>query len=183
MVQPSAENSSAASPPAQPGMSGRKLTMGLLLALAMVAAGLSYVLWSYNRVDSQRASVNASWNQLVEELAQRYRPLELQIARGVDERQIEMELGERFRLAMERFRSTAQPHLQWAAAADLESLLQAAGVSTSLSPSAASAAEAYNAEVRELHRLLESPGGRILVQFLNFSDVNLFPPSADETES
>ncbi len=165
---------------AAPGVSGRKLTIVLLAALTLVGVALSYVLWSYNRVDDSRDQVVDAWNILFEELATRYRAVEKQVATGVDAQEMEMALGERFRLAIDQFRSTAQADVQLSAAMELEAIMKAANLQPPLSASLQEAAEKYNQCVLELAQLLDTPGGQTLLLFLNLNPVEEFHPAPSD---
>lgn len=158
----------------KPGMSGRRVTVTVLVGLVLVAAWLSYALWSYNRIDAARANTTVSWRELAEPLSKRYGRLEKEVAAGVDSREIDMQLGERFRLAIDRFRTTAQAPLQYVAAQDLEQVLaELASSGVELPPvssEVAAAIEKHNACLRQETELLASPGGRFLLLFLRFTE-------------
>jgi hypothetical protein len=168
-----AESKSAS--PAVPGISGKKLTLGLIISLLLVGGVLSYVLWTYNRVDAVRRQREDAWQQLADALSDRYRSAEREVAQGVDAREIDMELGEKFRLAIERFRSTSQLDGQLAAALEMEQLLEKSDLTRRLNQSAAQPLQDYNQTVQALDRLLTTAGGKILLLFLNFSEPVEFP--------
>ncbi len=151
-------------------MSGRSLTAVVLSTLILVGAGISYTLWSYNRIDAARAASTASWRNLAAGLSERYRQAELAVARGVDQRKIEMEFGERFRLAVDRFRTSAQLHLQYDAAQELEQLMSKQPGLLSASTALAQEVQDYNAILKNLRTALSTPGGRFLSLFLNFAN-------------
>lgn len=108
-------------PPA--GISGKRLTGWVLAALAAIGISLSTTLWTYSRLDAVRRDSNELWRSVTEHLSVRYRAAEKLVAQGVDSRQIKMEFGERFRLAVDAFQTTSLPAEQVAAAERLEKLL------------------------------------------------------------
>lgn len=149
-------------------MSGRRVTSVVLASLLIVGGWLSYTLWTYNRIDVARANTAQSWRQLAEQLSVRYRGAESQIAAGVDERQIDMEFGERFRLAMDRFRTTAQSEPQFEAARELEDLLAEKRIPAKSSGDLSAAVDQFNAKIDSESRVIDSVGGRFLSLFLHF---------------
>lgn len=161
-----------------PGISGRRVTAAVLIALVAVGGWLSYVLWSYNEIDQARAATSTSWLSLANQLSARYSKIESQIARGVDDQSIDMAFGERFRLVVDRFRTTAQGPLQYATALELEQLLaEETSVRSALpapTPELASAIEAHNQLLATERGWLDSPGGKFLSIFLKFSEPEQF---------
>ncbi len=159
-----------------PGISGPRLTLLTLIGLGLIGGCLSYTLWTYNRLDVARKARSESWRSLANELATRYRVAEKTVAAGVDSREIKMELGERFRLAIDQFRSTAQVAPQYDAAQKVEDLLADSGGTLAgaerdwIKPSSQlrSAIEDYNSHLANERQVLSSPGGRLLGLFLSF---------------
>lgn len=162
-----------------PGISGKRLTLGVLVALVLIGVSLSYTLWTYNELDRARRTSVTAWRAVTEHLAQRYRTAEKMVAEGVDNRQLDMEFGEKFRLAIDAFRTTSLPEEQVNAAERLEQLLAAediaakdiaaGGAELEPLPAAAEAEiESYNLAREREKELLESWGGRLLDVFLKF---------------
>ena len=136
--------------------------------MLIVGGWLSYTLWTYNRIDVARASTAQSWRQLAEQLSARYRAVESQIAAGVDERKIAMEFGERFRLAMDRFQTTAQSEPQFEAARELEALLSEQDLPLETPAELSGAVEQFNDQIDSESQIIGSVGGRFLSIFLHF---------------
>lgn len=154
----------------QGGVSGKRLTVVLLLSLVLGGAGISYVLWTYNRIDSARRATEASWHAMVDDLAGRYRMLELEVAKRTDETTFDMAKAERFRLAIDGFRTTAQPELQVPYAQEIESCLEGAKFVSDPESALSQAVADYNAAIEAHQNLIGSPAGRFLGIFLNFPE-------------
>ncbi len=154
----------------QRGLSGKRVTAVVVLLLLLVGAWLSYTLWVYSQVDRARGETNIAWRNLVDRLDERYREAEKYVAKGVDARDIEMQLGEQFRLAVDRFRTTAQPSAQYITAEEIEK--QLAGFKDIPEPTAELqlAVDRFNACLRQERDVLSSPGGRFLSVFLKFAE-------------
>lgn len=150
------------------GVSGRMLTGIILALLILLGGGLSYTLWSYNRLDQQRAVANELWLDLASELSTRYRGIEKEVADRVDERTMEMEIGEEFRLAVDRFRTTAQPNLQLEAAREIEGLLTDMPWVGKPSESLLDVTNRYNDQLSQVREVVGSTGGQVLSLFLTF---------------
>ncbi len=159
---------------APPGIPGKRVTLVVLLGLALLGVGISYTLWTYNRVDTARAATATAWRNLTEHLSSRYRAAEKTIAEGVDSRAIKMEFGERFRLAVDGFRTTSLPLEQYAAAQRVESLLgsEDLGISPqalpSVPPDLRASLESFRDQLEQERQLLEGLGGRMLDIFMKF---------------
>lgn len=162
------QSNSSQQPPQ--GIPGRRLTGGIGLMLLLATVGLSYVLWTYNRLDDARFEARETWHGLADQLANRYQQIELVIAEGVDSRQIDMALGEKFRLAVERFRTTAQPDVQVRAAREIEELLFPIDALKPPSIELQKIVEQYNQRLTAERDVLDSVGGRLLSIFINLSD-------------
>ncbi len=171
-------------PPA-PGVSGKRVTLIVLLGLFLVGGFLSYTLWTYNRFDDARKSTTLAWRELTEQLAMRYRVAEKIIAKRVDSRETKMEFGERFQLAVERFRTTARTADQFVAAQSLEELLRSDDFRSPLESGneetkltqpgeLLAAIDAFNLCRDRERMLLESPGGKTLDVFLKFDTTDHF---------
>lgn len=169
---------------APPGVSGKRLTIVIILAMAALGLVISSTLWTYNRLDATRKQTAASWRSVTEELGPRYRAAEKVVAKQVDERELPMELGERFRLAIDRFRTTSLPKEQHAAAVALERFLASEDFRShafaenenamSPSPELQQAITAYNRDLQRERDLLNSIGGRFLDFFMAFPEQAAF---------
>ncbi len=168
-------------PPAAavPGLSGKRVTFFVLLGLAVIGAGISYTLWTYSRLDVARKASAIAWRDLTEQLALRYRSAEKIVAQGVDSRQTKMEFGERFQLAVDRFRTIALLTDQYQAGLSVEELLgsedfiainMAVNGSRHLpqSDELKQAVEGFNQMRARERDLLDSFGGKMLDIVLKF---------------
>lgn len=163
------ELSTTPQPTEQPaGFSGRRLTSILVLALVVVGVGMSFLLWNYNSVRQSRDATLQAWRVLVGQLDTRYRMAEITISKGVDDTSVDMALGERFRLALDRFRTTSQPTLQLNGAIELEELVVQSAVPLPPTTELLSAIDAYNAQLDAHGRVLDSPGGTAISTILSF---------------
>lgn len=159
-------------PPA--GISGKWLTGWVLAALAAIGISLGTTLWTYSRLDDVRAESTGLWRGVTEHLSMRYRAAEKLVAEGVDSRQLKMEFGERFRLAVDAFRTTSLPAEQVALAERLESLLANeefrpfASSLPEISSQANSLIDEYNRSREREKKLLHSWTGRVLELVLKF---------------
>ncbi len=160
------------SQPTNPGISGRKLTIAVVAALVIVGASLSFTLWSYNRIQTSRKQMEGAWTNVVDRLSERYQSAERLIADAIDERQMDMRLGERFRLEIDRFRSSVQPSVQLEAAQQLESLLDEAGQAIGSDASTSKLVAGFNDAVGAYERELDSWGGSLVSAFLNLPEPN-----------
>lgn len=166
------------SPKLPPSLSGKKVAVAMLVGMLVVGGGLGYSLWVYSQLDAARQATRQTWRNLASELDSRYRASELQLARGIDAATIPMEVGERFRLAVDRFRTTSDPLQQQAAAQAIEDLLQEPALSP-VAPATGGAelpplVDQYNAQRLEEQRILSGPGGRALDIFLEFPQTAAF---------
>ncbi len=151
------------------------------------AAFFTYVLWLYGEVENAAKSTTAAWRPVATELSPRYSTLEKLIAEGVDKRQLAMELGEQFRLKIDRFRGTGQAVQQVAMANELEELFDKIGKSLAATPVASDLAERwqasiggsaelqrvlelYNVQVRQQKRWRASFGGSVLLAFIKLPE-------------
>lgn len=168
-----------------PGISGKRMTFIVLLGLLCVGGFLCYTLWAYTRFDEARQASTVAWRELTEQLAIRYRAAETIVAQAVDSREVKMEFGEKFQLAVERFRTTARTAEQFAAAQQVEdllgsddfrNLLDTSDKQSKLAGSAPllAAAEEFNACRSRERSLLDSSGGQILDVFLRFESTEPF---------
>lgn len=155
----------------QPGMSGRRVTLIVLLLLIVIGVILSYTLWSYGQLGAIRKHKQAAWAELREPLADRYRVLEKIVAAGVDDTSIPMAWGEKFRLAVDSFRTTAQVTYQYDAAIEVEKLLAEAEFAfpaAAQDSSLTEAVERFNAQLDRETQQLTTPGCQLLDVFLEF---------------
>jgi hypothetical protein len=157
-----------------PGISGKRLTAWVVVALGLIAVSLSYTLWSYNRLEVARSASQAAWREVTEHLSHRYRAAERSVAKAVDGRELPMEIGEKFRLAIDAFRTTALADQQFAAAMRVEQLLAEEAMADvqaalpEMSDASLAAIDDFNQRRSLEQQLLHSWGGRILDIFLKF---------------
>jgi hypothetical protein len=151
------------------GISGKRLTVVVLVALIGTGLLLTYTLSVYSQLDLARKRADAQWREVATMLDARYRQAELAVAKGVDSHAVKMEFGEKFRLAVDGFRTTTSSASQQHSSELLEQLLAAeaealgaVGVASEL----AQGIEAYNSHSSQIAKILASPGGRILDVFL-----------------
>lgn len=156
----------------QQGVSGKRLTFFVLLSLLLVGVGISYVLWTYNRIDSARRETESAWQAMVDDLAGRYRALEMEVAQRTDDERFDMAKAERFRLAIDGFRTTAQPELQIPYAQEIEACLVGAEFVSAPEDELDQAVSGYNTAIAVHQDLIGSPAGRFLSLFLNFPESN-----------
>lgn len=152
------------------GVSGRKLTSVVLVLLVVLGGGLSYVLWTYNKIDGHRAKAEVAWQDLANQLSSRYAIAEKELAKKVDNETEKMEVGEQFRLAVDRFRTSAQLNLQLQAARDVEKSLRESSWLDAPSESITTALASYNGHLADVRNEIASPGGKFLSMFLNFAN-------------
>jgi hypothetical protein len=137
----------------------------------MLGGTLVFALSSFSVIDAARSQKKAAWAELREQIDRRYRAIEKVVAQGVDERRIPMEWGEKFRLNLDAFRTTAQVAEQHNQARAIEELLTSAdftltlpAVDDSLEQSIGQLQDATEAE----NAALSSLGGRLLGVFFRF---------------
>jgi hypothetical protein len=174
--------------PTVPGISGKRLTVWLLLALAAMGILISYTLWSYGRLDAHREETAVAWRAVTEELVPRYALAEGLVANEVARGEIPGEKGEQLRLAVDRFQTTSLTVEQEAAAREVETLLATVvdkPLLEQLAPdtSLQAAVEAYNASLARQSATIRSLGGRILSIFLYFPSVTPFSISSPGSSS
>ncbi|QDV22768.1 hypothetical protein [Aureliella helgolandensis] len=157
-----------------PGVSGRRITAIVILSLVVGGAFLSYELWSYNRLDAARAATQQAWRSLTDPLSQRYRKIELAVAERVDSESLDMAWAEKFRLTVDRFRTTALPDLQFQTSQELEELLSVSTLSPEVlqteNVQLADALRSYNRTLDQERQLLHSPACKFLGIFLKFNE-------------
>ena len=163
--------SEESTPPA--GLSGRKVTFWLLIGFAVCGIWIAYTLSSYSRIDQARKDRSTNWRKVSELLDARYRKIELDLSRAVDAGEIPIESGERFRLAIDEFRTTAQPERQYRAASATEKSLQSLRdqlTLPALNDSLGAALDQHNQLTDLLQQRLDSVGGSFLAIFLQFDE-------------
>ena len=134
--------------------------MALLVggSVLLAAAFFTYILWLYGEVEKAAVLTTSAWRPVATALAPRYAKLEKIVAEGVDKRQLAMEMGEQFRLKIDRFRETGQAVQQVAAVNELEELLNKVEMSLTATPAASELAARWNASIggsSELQKVLE----------------------------
>ncbi|GAB5402265.1 MAG: hypothetical protein Aurels2KO_04960 [Aureliella sp.] len=170
------------------GLSGRRVTQVVLLLLVVLGGTLAYALWSYSQLENIRADQRDAWSELREPLAARYREIEKRVAVGVDGGNIPIAWAEKFRLAIDQFRTTAQPADQYAVAEQVEGLVgelseptvvdSAANVPGAIvpavSPEVSAALAKFNSQLDRETEQLASPGCQLLDVFLAFREPGQF---------
>lgn len=161
--------------------SGRRVTQVVILLMVALGGTLAYALWSYAQLENIRKDQRAAWATMREPLVGRYREIEKSVAVGVDSGSIPIIWAEKFRLAVDAFRTTAQAPDQYAAAEAVENLLIESGrwkppalevpkpseeVSNSLA--------AFNSQLVRESQQLQSPGCQLLDIFLEFRQPGKF---------
>ena len=160
-------------------ISGKLLTVGLLVVL-LTTGGLFY--WfttSYANYNAARRQTERAWRTLVVELDLRYRQWDIAVARGVDANAIDMRLGERWRTARDRFMGTALPAIQIPAAQAIEQLIdEIPDQITSDGPpdrsKAVELSEDYAQSASQQYDTGKSTGSRMLKLILNLPDPPTF---------
>jgi hypothetical protein len=165
-----ASNAEAAEREPVGGLSGKKTVLVTVLGLIIVGGGLSYVLWTYNRLDSLRSSTEQAWFQTVDLLSERYGVVEQLVAERVDQEQWDMAKAERFRLALDRFRNTVQSEVQMVAALEVEESLAGFDFPNRPSSELTTAVDEFNNRIELQRALIDSPGGVFLEVFLQFPE-------------
>lgn len=149
-------------------MSGKSVTLGVLAGLLIVGGWLSYCLWCYQKLDDARADSKVAWRGLAEVLLARYSAAELKVASGVDDESLSMASGEKFQLALDRFRTTSQHSLQQQSATEMESLLSEFELGNQPSTSLQDLLVAFNSASSTEEQVLNQPGTRFLSMFMKF---------------
>lgn len=169
------------------GWNGKQMALFVGGSVLLGAAFFTYVLWLYGEVENAAKLTTAAWRPVATELAPRYAKLEKLVAEGVDKRQLAMELGEQFRLKIDRFRGTGQAVQQVAMANELEELFDKIGKSLAATPAASelatqwqanigasselhTALDLYNVQVQKQKRWRASFGGSILLAFIKLPE-------------
>ena len=150
------------------GHSGKAVTLAVLAGLIIVGGWLSYCLWCYQRIDVTREASQVAWRVLAEKLLTRYSDAEKQIASGVDERSVPMESGEKFQLALDRFRTTVQPDVQQKASREIETIIETLAISPKNDDALSSSLTSFNACVSDEQLAMDKSGSKFLAIFLNF---------------
>ncbi|MCA9126191.1 MAG: hypothetical protein KDB22_03860 [Planctomycetales bacterium] len=106
-----------------PGLSGKRVTLFVLFGLLGIGTALTFTMWSYSSLNRVREETRLAWRDLAEQLTWRYRRLEQSVASAVDAGDAPIAWAERFRLAIDRYRTTVQYVDQYATAREVEDLL------------------------------------------------------------
>lgn len=131
------------SPPRPLTLPGKPLAIGLVLTLLGCCLLVGWVAIGYGEFSQSRRAADTEWRELAEELGKRYRTLDMEIAKLVDSRQLDMRWSEKWRSARDAFSGSYGVERQAQFAVELESLLGEIGkaldpsspVSISLAPS------------------------------------------------
>lgn len=155
--------------------SGKRLTWSIIAALVLTVVSLSYVLGTYNQINVVRESAAENWRALVDTLSSRHRGFELSMAKGVDSEEVAMEVGERFRLALDRFRTSSRQSTQLEAALEIETLAgDSLAVIDGPSEELRQAISDFNSAQHQLGKLVRSPAGKMLTSVLLFDEATEF---------
>jgi hypothetical protein len=169
------------------GWNGKQMALLVGGSVLLGAAFFTYLLWLYGEVEEAAEKSTSAWRPVASELAPRYAKLEKLVAEGVDNRQLAMELGEQFRLRIDRFRGTGQAVQQVAMANELEELFEKIDKSLAATPAASDLAdrwkasiagssalqealELFNVQVREQKQWRDSFGGAVLLAFIKLPE-------------
>lgn len=150
------------------GTSGKKVTLGVLAGLLIVGGWLSYCLWCYQKLDDARAESTVAWRALAEKLLVRYSVAERQVATGADDQTLELALAERFRLALERFRTTSQSSAQQGASQEIEALLSELELGEVPTGPLKDTLDAFNSSATAEAAVLSQAGNQFLGLFMKF---------------
>ncbi|MEM7560050.1 MAG: hypothetical protein AAF394_13100 [Planctomycetota bacterium] len=161
-----ASEESSSTPPS--AISGPKLTFIVIVLLIVLGGLISYTLSSYNAIDVARAKATAAWQELAEELSSHYRQVEFDVATRVDAREVAMEDGEEFRLALDAFRGTSILEKQFAATERVQESLGKMKLEPAMNSSLQQKLADYNSEAAATRELIQSSAGQVLAVFLNF---------------
>lgn len=171
-----------ATPPG--GMSGKRVTTWVVVALVVIGVAISFTLWTYNRLDAARAGSAAAWRTATVALDNRYRVLEQKLADAVAAGAITEDFQRRFDSASDRFRTTSIVVEQVAAAEQLEQLLGSSDFPGDILQAApptqqlVSQLDEYNRQRLHERVLRESFGGKLLELFLSLPPSTPFRLSA-----
>ncbi|MEO8269784.1 MAG: hypothetical protein ABI557_08690 [Aureliella sp.] len=163
-----------------PGISGKRVTVWVIVALVAVGASLSYTLWTYNRLDVARGQSALAWRDATESLAERYRLAEFGLVESSANGATGETFSQEFQSAVDTFRTTSIVNEQVAAAERIEELL---GSDKFRNPAfqalpspekLQNTLDEYNMRRQREQVLLKSLGGRILDIFLEFPDSKPF---------
>ncbi len=167
----------------QRGISGQRLALSVVSLLTITVLLFSFCLSTYHRLSAIRVDRDRCWRPLAQLLDDRYRALELLVARGVDQEKIDMRWGEKWRSALDYFRAVSGASEQEIAAQEVEDLLMqlpvavadselkedlysaisfAAGPQETFSP----VCNSYRQIVDRERELLKSVGGKLIDTFL-----------------
>ncbi len=163
-----------------PGISGKRITLWVIVGLVVIGGSLSYTLWTYNRFDAARAQSAQAWRGAIELLAERYHAAELGLAEGIAKGATSDAFGQELQTAVDTFRTTSIVNEQVSAAERIEELLGSGEFPSQarqalLSPTQLQAAlDEYNLRRNRERVLLKTLGGRILDLFLEFPESQPF---------
>lgn len=168
------------STPPPPGISGKRVTLWVVVGLVAIGVSLSYTLWTYNKLDAARAQSALAWRSAIESLVERYRLADLGLAESVASGATSDAFGQQFQSAVDTFRTTSIVNEQVSAAERIEELL-GSGEFPSQARQALPRSARLQSELDEYNQrrgveqvLLRSLGGRILDIFLEFPDSQPF---------
>ncbi len=156
-----------------PGTSGKKVVIGVVIFLASVGSSIGYCLWCYTKVEETRRDSAEAWRSVAVELEQRYRSIEKEVAQSIDDQTLPMAWGEKFRLAVDRFRTSASPVIQRTAAQAVESELESSSLTRDILIPSAILEErigAYNETSESELAAQRAPGAQVLATVLQYPE-------------
>ncbi|MCC6511639.1 MAG: hypothetical protein IT423_21245 [Pirellulaceae bacterium] len=166
-------------PPAS--LSGRRVTL-VLLAILLGTGGLFYwVTVAYGAYNAARRQTDSTWHTLATELDLRYRSIDKRVAQGVDATEIDMRLGEKWRVARDKFSGTSLNSLQITAACELEELIDQLPKPAMAQPASdplQRALEDFNQAANAQRNVGQTAGSKLLKLLLNLPDPPKFELSA-----
>ncbi len=153
-------------------ISGKRLTVVVVATLLTTGFFFYWLTTAYAAHNAARRETERRWRELATVLAERYRALDGVIAKGVDSREVDMRLGERWRSLRDRFSGTGLSVQQAAAAEELETLMSQLPASLADEPTETlrEASHRYTAAVEHQKQLGRTAGSRMLKLMLNLPD-------------
>jgi hypothetical protein len=160
-----------------PVLSGRKLTLAVLVILCILFAGIAYFLSVVHQFDQTQAETAERWRQVAVLLDSDYRMLE-EAAATWETSEKSAEWKDRFVRLADQFRTAVDPIQQRLLAQQAERMISEAPPGESARPAASSLleerVEAYNESLLNERQILESTGGRLVRTFLVIPDQEEF---------
>ncbi|GIW98039.1 MAG: hypothetical protein KatS3mg111_1372 [Pirellulaceae bacterium] len=154
---------------------GRRLVIGTAIAIAVGVLGLLALVQWHVQSERLREEIVASWRPVAALLDLRYRMIEREVAAAVDAEELPIAWAERFRLAIDRFRTTVDAARQIEAAAMVEQVLsEQRQYAAPPSDELLSAVDALNEAIGDYLKWRTSVPARLLRVFVTLPDVPEF---------